>query len=329
MSRVVRFHQNGGPEVLKIEDVDVPAPGPDEVTLRVKAIGLNRAESMFRTGRYVETAVFPARLGYEASGVVTALGARVENVALGDAVGVVPPSSITRWGTYGETINVPADFVVKHPPELGWVQATAIWMPYVTVWGALIDIAKLGASDTVIVTAASSSVGIAAIQVAKLAGATVIATTRTGVKRDALLGCGADFVIATQEESLADRVKEITNGAGARVAFDPIAGPMLTELADVVCNDGIVLEYGALSPEPTAMPLFAMLSKRIAVHGYTYKRVILDAQRFAEAKRFILAGLSSGKLKPVVDRTFEFDDIVEAHRYLESNEQFGKIVVTV
>ena len=77
------------------------------------------------------------------------------------------------------------------------------------------------------------------------------------------------------------------------------------------------------------MPLFAMLSKRIAVHGYTYKRVILDAQRFAEAKRFILAGLSSGKLKPVVDRTFEFDDIVEAHRYLESNEQFGKIVVTV
>lgn len=329
MSRVVQFYETGGPEVLRIDDIDVPAPGAGELTLRVKAIGLNRAESMFRTGRYLEDPVFPARLGYEAAGVVSASGAGVTGFAVGDEVSVVPPLSITRWGTYGEVVNVPADFAVKHPASLSWIDAAATWMQYVTAWGALADFAKLGAGDSVIITAASSSVGLAAIQIAKMLGATVIATTRTQAKRDALLRCGADVVIATQEEDLPSRVSEITDGRGARVAFDPIAGPMLAQLAQALSYDGTLIEYGALSSDPTPLPLFAALSKRLTIYGYTYKRVVLDAERFANAKRFILDGLVSGKLKPIIDKTFSFDDIVAAHRHLESNQQFGKIVVTV
>lgn len=329
MSRIVRFHEHGGPEVLKIEELATPSPGPGEVTLQVKAIGLNRAESMFRTGLYIESPRFPARLGYEAAGVVAALGSGVDGLSIGDAVSLVPPPSITRWGTYGEVANVPAQYLVKHPASLSWPQAAAIWMQYVTAWGALVHLAQLAPNDTVIVTAASSSVGIAAIQMAKMIGATVIATTRTSAKRDALRAAGAHHVVATQEEDLVERIREITNGAGARVAFDAVAGPQFEQIAQVLSADSVALVYGALSPEPTPMPLFPMLGKRISVHGYTYKRVINDSDRFARAKRFIVDALRSGELEPVIDKIFTFDDIVDAHRYLESNQQFGKIVVTL
>lgn len=329
MARVVRIHENGGPEVLRFDDIEVVPPGPGEITLQVKALGLNRAESMFRSGQYVEAPVFPARLGYEAAGVVSAIGAGVTGFAIGDAVSVVPPLSITRWGMYGEVATVPAEVVVKHPASLGWTEAAALWMQYVTVWGALIDIAKLKRGDAVIITAASSSVGLAAIQVARMVGATAIASTRTRDKAEALHEAGADHVIVTNEEDLVARVADITQGKGARVAFDPIAGPVLQQLAEALAEDGILIEYGALSAGATAFPLFPVLGKQLTVQGYQYKLVVRDPAKLAAAKQFILDGLASGALKPVIDRVFPLEQIVEAHRYLESNQQFGKIVVTV
>jgi NADPH:quinone reductase len=329
MPRIVRFHEIGAPEVLKIEDVDVPPPGPGEIALEVKALGLNRAESMFRSGHYIEEPVFPARLGYEAAGVVSAVGSGVTNVAVGDAVSIVPPLSITRWGAYGEVATVPAELAVKHPASLSWAEAAAIWMQNVTAWGALIDLAKLRAGDAVIITAASSSVGLAAIQIAKGVGATSIATTRTRAKQDALLGFGADHVIVTQEEDLPARVSEITGGMGARVAFDPVAGPGIQRLAEALSGDGILIEYGALSADPTPLPLFPVIGKMLTVHGYQYKQIVRDPQRLEKAKRFILDGLATGDIKPVIAKLFPLEQIVDAHRYLESNQQFGKIVVTV
>ena len=126
MSRIVRIHELGGPDVLKLEDVTVPHPAPGEVRIAVKAIGLNRAESMFRTGFYDEQPVFPARLGYEAAGVIEAVGENVHGLSVGDAVSVIPPSSISRWGTYGELANVPAEYVVKHHASLNWGEAASL-----------------------------------------------------------------------------------------------------------------------------------------------------------------------------------------------------------
>jgi NADPH:quinone reductase-like Zn-dependent oxidoreductase len=329
MPRVVRFHQNGGPEVLRIDNVEVPPPAADEIQLQIRALGVNRAESMFRSGFYVESPVFPARLGYEASGVVSAVGSSVTNVAVGDAVAIIPPMSITRGGAYGDTGNFPAAHAVKNPPSLGFTEAAAVWMQYVTAWGALVDIAQLRAGEAVIITASSSSVGLAAIQVAKSVGAIAIATTRTDAKKNALLEAGADHVIVTQQEDLVARVNEITGGAGARVAFDPVLGPEFEKVADALCERGIVFAYGALSPEPTPFPLFAILGKMLTVYGYQYKLIVSDPARLERAKRFVLDGLSSGVLKPVIDKVFPLEQIVDAHRYLESNQQFGKIVVTV
>ena len=329
MARVVRFHKTGGPEVLTIDQVDVPMPGPGEVRIAVKALGLNRAESMFRSGTYLEQPKFPARLGYEAAGTVEALGKGVQGLEVGDAVSTVPAFSMNQYGVYGDTAIVPAFAVAKHPASLSWTEAAAVWMQYATAYGALIDIAGLKAGDTLLIPAASSSVGIAAIQIARMIGATPVALTRRSNKRRALLDAGAAHVIATEEQDVVAEVMKLTGGKGARIVFDPVGGSALTKLTAAMAERGILFLYGALSTEPTPLPLMNVLGKSLTIRGYVLFEITGDPQRLERAKKFIVDGLSAGKLKPVIAKTFPLEQIVEAHRYLESNQQIGKIVVTV
>lgn len=329
MARVVRFHEYGDADVLRIEEIGFPAPAIDEVQIAVRAIGLNRAEVMFRRHAYLQEAIFPSGLGYEAAGVVASVGASVTSFKKGDIVSVIPTLDMARWGTYGELANIPARHVVRHPANVSFEKAAASWMQYVTAWGALIDQAKLTDDDFVIVSAASSSVGIAAFQVARSVGATVIATTRTSAKAHALHDAGAHHVIATEEEDLAARVHGITGGKGARVVFDPIGGPAIAQFAEVMAAGGILLEYGALSPDTGTFPQFAVLGKSLTIKGYLYTEIVTDDAALERAKTFIIEGLESGKLDPLVSRTFPFDQIQDATRFLESNAQIGKIVVTV
>jgi len=329
MSRVVRFHRIGGPEVLQIDEVDVPAPGAGEVRIAVKAVGLNRAEAMFRSGQYLESPTLPSRLGYEAAGVVEAVGPGVQGFNAGDAVSTIPAFSMAKYGVYGDVALVPASAVAKHPSSLSWTEAAAIWMQYLTAQGALVDIAKLTQGDFVLIPAASSSVGIAAIQIARMVGATPIALTRRDDKRQALSRLGAAFVIATESQDLVAEVGKITQGKGARVAFDPVGGPTVSRLAAALAPRGILFQYGALSPEPTPLPLMEVLSKSLTIRGYVLFESTSDAARLDKSKKFVVEGLASGALKPIVARTFTLNDIVAAHRYLESNQQIGKVVVTV
>ena len=329
MARVVRFHETGGPEVLRIEQVEVPPPGKDEVRIRVHALGLNRAEAMFRSGQYLYTPRLPSRLGYEAAGTVEAIGAGVTGVKLGEAVSTVPAFSLNDYGVYGDVATVPAAAVAKHPASLSWVEAAAVWMQYATAYGALIDIAALEAGDTLLIPAASSSVGIAAIQIANMVGATPVALTRGGRKREALLGVGAAEVIATEEQDLVAEVRRITGGKGARVVFDPVGGPTVAKLTAAMAQRGILFQYGMLSTEPTPLPLADVLGKSLTIRGYVLFEITKDPRRLERAKQFIIDGLAAGKLKPVIAKTFPLDQIVAAHRYLESNQQIGKIVVTV
>src|SRR5258705_6574838 len=175
MSRTIKFAKAGGPEVLEFVEVQVPAPGPNEVRIKVKAIGINRAESMWRNDEYIEPVKYPAGLGYEAAGIVDAVGADVADFAVGDEVNVIPSFSMNQYFTYGEIITVPDYAVVKHPKSLSFEQAASAWMMFVTAYGALIEDAKVGKGDFVLISAASSSGGLAAIQIANYAGATSIA----------------------------------------------------------------------------------------------------------------------------------------------------------
>lgn len=329
MPRAIRFHKIGGPEVLQIDTVDVAPPASGEVRITVKALGLNRAEAMFRSGTYLEQAVFPSRLGYEAAGVIESVGTGVTGLKPGDAVSTIPAFSQGKYGIYGDLVLVPAAAVAKHPQNLSWTEAAAIWMQYLTAYGALIDIAKLGNGDTVLIPAASSSVGIAAMQIAKMVGATPIALTRKDDKRAALTQLGATHVIAIEKQEIVAEVQKITKGKGARVVFDPVGGPTVAKLMAAMSAGGILFQYGALSTEPTPLPLMDLLGKTLTVRGYVLFEITSNPARLERAKQFAVDGLAAGKLKPVIAKTFPFEQIVEAHRYLESNQQIGKIVVTV
>ena len=329
MSRVIRFHRTGGPEVLQIDEVDVPAPGPNEVQIRVKALGINRAEVMYRTGQYVIEPNFPAMLGYEAAGTVSAVGSDVVGFALGDAVSVVPAFSFAEYGLYGELVNAPAHAVVKHPETLSFVEAAATWMKFVTAYGALIELGKLQAGEAVLIRAASSSVGLAAIQIANMVGAIPVALTRTSDKREALLQAGAAAVIATQEQDMVTEVMAITKGQGARMAFDPVGGPEVALVLKALSKHGIFFQYGALDTRDIPVSVMDLLGKHLTLRGYQLFEITEDQEKLERAKHFINEGLAGGQLRPVIDRTFGFDEMAEAHRYMESNAQVGKIVVAL
>ena len=329
MSRVVRFHRLGGPEVLEIEDIPDRALKDGELRVRIEAIGLNRAEQMFRAGVYLQTPVLPSLNGCEASAVVMELGPGVSGFSIGEPISVIPNFSLNDYGVYAEVAVVPAYAVVKRPKGLTAVDAAAVWMAYVTAYGALVDIAKIGKGDAVIITAASSSVGLAAIQIANSVGAISIATTRTSAKAAALKAAGAAHVVATEEQDLVEAVNNITNGKGARIVFDPIGGQGVDKLAQAMSPGGTLFIYGALSLEPTIFPVASAFMKGLSLRGYVLFEILADKARREAAIAFITRGLEAGTLKPIIAKTFPFDQIVEAHRYLESNAQFGKIVVTV
>jgi NADPH:quinone reductase-like Zn-dependent oxidoreductase len=222
--KIVRFHKIGGPEVLQFDQLPLPEPEQGEVRLRVKAIGLNRAEIMFRNGRYLETPVLPAKNGYEASGIAEAVGPGVDPGCIGKTVSTVPGFfHLNAHGVYGEVAVVPAAAIAEYPANLSYEQGTAIWMQYLTAYGALIMLGHLAKGDFVLITAASSSVGVAAIEIARAEGATSIAVTRTAQKKAHLLKLGADHIIVTDEEDLVARVNEITSGKGARIVSTPSA----------------------------------------------------------------------------------------------------------
>ncbi|CAB1211539.1 zinc-dependent alcohol dehydrogenase family protein [Serratia liquefaciens] len=329
MARVIQFDRVGEPDVLKIVDVDLPALAADEVSIKVKAIGLNRAEALLRRGKYAFPPVFPQRMGYEAAGIIDAVGAQVQGLIPGDAVSVIPSLAMDRWPTYGETIHYPARYVVKHPENLSWEQAASAWMQYITAYGALVDVAEVTSGDYVMVTAASSSVGIAAIQIANMLGARVIATSRTESKRQALLDIGASWVVTSQGEKSVAEVKEITGDRPPRVIFDCIGGEGVPTLCEILAPGGTLIEYGNLSGENTPFPASLAIPKGLTIRGFAYSEIVGNAARLAKAKTFILAALSRGELKPVIAKSFVFDQIVAAHQYLEANTQLGKIVVTV
>ncbi|GLQ57267.1 zinc-dependent alcohol dehydrogenase family protein [Devosia nitrariae] len=329
MARVVRFHQLGGPEVLRIEHIDDAEPGPGEVRIHVRALGLNRAEALVRRGAYIETATLPSGLGLEAAGIVDKVGEGIAGFESGDAVSVIPPKSMLSSPAYGELVTYPAGLVVRHPPSLSMEAAAASWMQYLTAYGALIDIAGMRSGEPVVVTAASSSVGLAAIQIANAVGAIPIAVTRTCAKKDALRAAGAAHIVASAEEDLELALREIAGRDGIRVVLDAVGGPIFEPLTAAMAPGGMLIEYGGLSPEPTPFPLPAILRKTLTLRGYLVHEITGDPARLEPAKAFILDHLATGALRPVIARTFPFEEIVEAHRYLESNEQFGKIVVTV
>lgn len=328
--RIAQFSRTGGPDVLEFVTEPTPVPGDDEVLIRVKAIGVNRSDELYRTGTYVIQPTFPARFGSEAAGVVEALGKNVTDLAIGDLVNTVPSFWLGTVAIYGEAVAVPAHAVVKQPDNLTATQAAALWVMFLTPYGALIEDAQLKAGEPVLISAASSSTALGAIQIANLVGAVPIALTRTNAKRQQLLDAGAKHVVAYNEVDLVEEIMKITDGKGARVAFDSVGGRLLPELAKALPWKGTIYSYGALDGETTTLPVMArIIGQMLTIKGWAIVDTLWDPQRLAAAVEFIGGAVREGKLVPVIDKVFPFDELIAAHEYLERSDQFGKIVIEV
>ncbi|MEU8620838.1 zinc-dependent alcohol dehydrogenase family protein [Streptomyces sp. NPDC048623] len=326
-TKAVLFHELGGPEVLSVEEIALPAPGPNDVRVRVEAVGLNRAETLFRSGTYYYPATLPgSRLGYEAAGVVEAVGAEVVDLAPGDPVLAAANFDFGVYGVYAERVVLPRAYLVRRPEGVDAVTGAAVWLTYFTAYGGMVLTGGLRPGDHVVITGASSGVGTAAIQTALRTGAVPIATTRGAAKREALLKAGAAHVITTDTEDLVDEVRRITGGAGADLAFDAIGGPGFARLGDALRPGGTAVLYGWLDPRPVELSM----NWPLTVHAYDNGALARTAEGRRLASGFIGSGLRDGSLAPVIAETFDgLDAMPAAHRLMESNTHLGKIVVRV
>lgn len=329
VSRSVRIYEFGSPEVLRIEEVPVVVPVSGEVRLRIHAIGLNRTELTLRSGRAYAKPVLPSCIGFEAAGVVDALGPGVTGFAVGDRVALVPAYSAAQYPLYGEMSVAPARSLVRIPEHSSFVEAAAVWSAFGTAWSGLVALGELHEGQVVLISAASSSVGLAAIQIARRLGARPIAVTRRAAKVPALRELGVVSVVVSDSEDVVAEVARLTGGRGADLVFDAVGGPGLAQLAKATASGGLLVLYGALAPETIAIAPFDLIGRDITVRGVSLTNRMLDDLQLAAMKAFVEKGIAEGALRPVIARTFAFDQISEAHRYIELGEQVGKVVVTV
>jgi NADPH:quinone reductase len=325
MPRVVVFDETGAPEVMRIVDEPVKEPAAGEVRIKIEAIGVNPLDQLLRAGTAPRTARLPhARLGCEGTGTIDAVGSGVEGLGVGDAVIITAVPDMDINGTYAEYVTMPAARVIKRPASLDVNSAAALWVTYSTAYGGLIEKAGMRPGDHVLITAASGGVGLAGIQIANQIGAVPIAVSRHADKKSDLLAAGAAAVIVTDEDNIAEGARQHTNGGGADIILDSVMGPGLLELAKAAKLGGTLVTVGSLDPRPAPFPMNPLTIFRYMSFEHTLDNVVVH--RMAA---FLAAGLRTGVIRPIIDKVFSLDDIVNAHHYLGQGQRLGKIVVTV
>ncbi|MCU1482046.1 MAG: Alcohol dehydrogenase zinc-binding domain protein [Subtercola sp.] len=326
MPRVVVFDEFGGPDVLRIVDDPVVEPQVGEVRVRIEAFAINPLDAMMRSGAPLVAGSLPhARLGVEATGVIDAIGLGVVGFGLGDAVIITAIADAGGRGAHAEYTTIAVGDVIARPSELDVVAAAAIWVGFSTAYGALVELARLHAGDTVLITAASGSVGRAAIQVARALGAVPIAITRGPGKSDELLAAGAESVIVESEENIVDTVHRHTNGAGVDVVLDLVRGPGQSALLHATRTGGTLVEAGFLDERPTPQPA----DERVTVVGYRGFEYLAQPEVIKRMEAFLHAGVQRGILRPAIDQTFDLDHIVDAHRRFDEGLHAGKKIIVV
>ena len=321
------FHELGGPEVLHVEDWEKESPKAGEVLIKVTSAGLNRADLLFQLGKYYRKPEFPSRTGKEAAGIVEAVGDG-SRYTPGDRVAVLASTlHASSQGGVAEYVVAPDALVVPTPDSVSDEDAGGIWMQYLTAYGALNYVTHIRPGDRVVITASSSSVGLAAIQLTKMLGGIPIATTTSPGKVERLKELGATHVIDTQNEDYVQRVLGITDNQGAEIIFDAVAGAMMDRHIEAVKRFGWIFVYGVLDTTPMTVNAGLMIGKNATLRAYSVGHLYPDTQAVQQAVETIHAGLDSGDLQLHIDRRFPMGEVQEAFRYLLSNQQVGKIVV--
>jgi NADPH2:quinone reductase len=326
MAQAIRFHKAGGPEVLQLEDVAVGEPGPGQARLRHIAVGLNFADTYFRSGLY--PVPMPNGIGVEAAGVVESVGDGVTNVVPGDRVTYT--GFLNTLGAYSTERIIPAAPLIKLPPEISCETAAAMTMRGLTSAYLMRRVWPLRAGDIVLVHAAAGGVGLIVSQWATLLGLTVIGTVSTEAKAEVARAHGCDHVINYRSENIAKRVRDLTNGVGATVVYDSVGKDTFAASLDSLKRRGLLVCVGTASgPIP---PIDAM---QLALKGSVYVTRPALADYIADpAEKSELAGelfrhVGAGRIKIEINQRYELKDAAHAHRDLEARMTTGSSIFTI
>lgn len=315
----------GGPEALVLRDVPDPSPGPGEVSIEIRAAALNRADLLQRRGLYPPPRGASPILGLECAGVVSALGPGTSTLRVGERV-----MALLAGGGYAEQVAVPEALCMRIPERLSFVDAAAIPEAFLTAREALFTLGRVTPGLTVLVHAAAGGIGTAAVQLARHAGARVIATA-SAAKHDRLTSLGADVLVDYQHEDFADVVLRETEQRGADVVLDFVGGSYWAQHTRCLATAGRLVSVGVLGGAAASVNLGQLLQRRWQLLGLVMRsRSVSDKVAITRAfVRESLPALAEGRLRPVVDRTFALEDVAEAHRVMEKNENFGKLVLQI
>ena len=325
--RAAVITEPGGPDVLRIMEVDDPVPGPEDILVDVKASALNRADMIQRQGNYPAPAGSPSDIpGLEFAGVVVEAGERVIGMAKGDRV-----FGLLGGGGYASRTITHHRMAIPMPSDWDFVQAAATPEVYFTAYDALFNRGNLQMGESLLVHAAGSGVGTAAVQLAHQAGAFVFGTAGSPKKLAGAAKLGMDVGINYHDEDFSAVVKEKTGGAGVDVLIDFIGGPYWDQNIASMAVLGRLVEVGLMGGGRVEVDLGQLLGKRLQVTGTGLRGRTLEEKLAitAQFKRHVLPHLASGSMKPIVDRTFPLEEVADAHRYMETNANFGKIVLTI
>jgi NADPH:quinone reductase len=319
-ARVIRIDQAGGPEVMKLVEIDLAAPGPGEVQVRHHAIGLNYIDVYFRSGLYPQP--MPAGIGMEGSGVVTAVGAGAKLVKVGDRVAYAGSPT----GAYADIRNMPEHNLVKIPKSINFDTGAAMMLKGLTVQYLFRRTYKLQKGQTILFHAAAGGVGLIAMQWAKALGVTVIGTVGSKDKADLAKAHGCDHVILYKEENVAERVRDITKGAMVPVVYDGVGKDTWQSSLDSLQPFGLMVSFGNASGPVPPVALTALKGTlyvtRPSLMPHTAKRSNLE-----EMSNDLMKVISSGKVKIKIDQRYPLSEATRAHIDLESRKTTGSTLL--
>jgi NADPH2:quinone reductase len=314
----------GGPESLVVEEVAPPQPGPDQVLIDVAAAGVNFADTLMIAGKYQEKPPFPFSPGLEIAGSVRALGATVSGLETGQRV-----MALTDWGGYAEAALARAGDVHPIPETLGWAEAAGFPITYGTAHAALRWHADLQPGEVLLVHGAAGGVGLAAVEIGKAIGATVIATAGGAEKLAVARAHGADHLIDYREEDIRERVKDLTAGKGADVVFDPVGGDVFDASLRCIAWSGRILVIGFAAGRVPQVPANILLVKNVAVMGVYWGSYRKHApERLVEEFHELFGWYEAGRLKPHVSHKLALAAAGEAMALLLQRRSTGKVVLT-
>lgn len=324
--KAVTFERVGPPEMLRIEERAVPVPAAGEVLIHVAATAMNFADLLQRQGNYSNHANLNPVLGLECAGTIAALGEGITDWQTGDAV-----CALLNGGGYAEYVAVPANHILPIPAGMTFEQAAALPEAACTVWSNVVDLAGLKAGETFLVHGGTGGVGSMAIQVANGLGASVLCTAGSPEKLDFAAQLGASRGINYRTEDFVDLVRDFTAGKGVDVILDVMGAGYLPRNIDALASDGRIAMIGLQSGRDGHIPLGIMMKKRASLFTTSLR------DRPLSAKTRIVSGVRSdiwplidkSIVRPIIDRVFRLDEVIEAHRYMESGQHTGKIVISI